>query len=120
MKRFWTIAGIATLMAVLGVAIAIQTIVALQTYPYYLSYFNPLMGGSQRAPQVLMIGWGEGLDRAARYLNDKPDADQLYVMSWYFPGCFSYFFKGISRDLPYQGWKDILLQATVLPSGQAR
>ena len=98
------------LSAVLVIAIAVQITVALRTYPYYLSYFNPLMGGSQKASQVLMVGWGEGLDRAARYLNDKPNSDELYVMSWYYPGCFSYFFKGISRDLPYQGWEDIHFQ----------
>jgi len=71
-----------------------QAIGALQTYPYYLSYYNPLMGGSVRAPQVMMIGWGEGIDQAARYLNGKPDVEHLRVMSWYPVGSFSYFFKG--------------------------
>jgi hypothetical protein len=71
-----------------------QAIGALQTYPYYLSYYNPLMGGSAQAPRVMMIGWGEGIDQAARYLNGKPDAEQMRVTSWYPDGSFSYFFKG--------------------------
>ncbi|MDX1415706.1 MAG: glycosyltransferase family 39 protein [Candidatus Promineifilaceae bacterium] len=62
-------------------------------YPYYLSYYNPLMGGSSRAPQVMQIGWGEGLDAAGRYLNDKPGSRDLNVASWY-PSSLSYYFAG--------------------------
>ncbi|MDM8530151.1 glycosyltransferase family 39 protein [Anaerolineales bacterium HSG25] len=36
--------------------------------PYYYSYYNPLLGGSWTAPQLVKIGWGEGLDRVGRYL----------------------------------------------------
>jgi hypothetical protein len=52
------------------------------------------MGGSQKAPEVMMIGWGEGLDQAARYLNKKPGASSLKVMAWYPDGVFSYIFDG--------------------------
>lgn len=73
-------------------------------YPHYLSYYNPLVGGSLTAPQVMMIGWGEGLDEAARYLNSKPNAEQLVVSTWYPLGCFSYFFEGqhtlAPKDIP--------------------
>lgn len=96
-------------LVVLG-AIVIQAVPIFQTYPYYLTYYNPLVGGSRTAPQILLIGWGEGLDQAARYLNQKPGAEQFYVLSWYVPGCFSYFFDGTSRDLPYSGWEDIHFQ----------
>jgi hypothetical protein len=50
-------------------------------YPYYLAYFNPLMGGPQRAAQTTLMGWGEGMEQAAAYLNTKPNADRLYVAS---------------------------------------
>jgi 4-amino-4-deoxy-L-arabinose transferase-like glycosyltransferase len=80
--------------ALLVAVLAGQALAIVQTYPYYLSYYNPLLGGSQRAPQVMMIGWGEGIDQAARYLNTKPGAKRLKVMSWYPNGSFSYFFKG--------------------------
>jgi len=59
----------------LGGILFIQALSALQTFPYFFSYYNPLAGGSSRAPQVMMIGWGEGMDQAARYLNQKPDAE---------------------------------------------
>lgn len=69
----------------------------LMTAPYYLTYYNPLVGGSLTAPHVLFVGWGEGLDEAARWLNQQPDADQLRVHSWYADGPFSYFFNGKSE-----------------------
>jgi hypothetical protein len=83
-------------------AILVQAAGSLNTFPYYFSYYNPLMGGSQKAPQVMQIGWGEGLDEAARYLNTKESAADLHVISWYSPGSFSYFFKGDSRYLGSQ------------------
>ena len=84
-------------VVVLVAAIGFQAASALITYPYYLSYYNPLMGGSRKAPQVMQIGWGEGIDQAARYLNQKPNAAKLKVISWYDSGSFSYFFKGADR-----------------------
>ena len=46
-------------------------------YPYYLTYFNPLLGGSVTAPHVLFVGWGEGLEAAAEWLNKQPEAETL-------------------------------------------
>jgi hypothetical protein len=71
-----------------------------QTFPYYLSYYNPLAGGAARAPAVMMIGWGEGLDEAGRYLAAQPGAANLRVISWYNQGCFSYFFPAASEHFP--------------------
>lgn len=76
-----------------GIAL-LQLTAILQTYPYYLTYYNPLMGGSAKAPQTMMIGWGEGLDQAARYLNAKEGGGRLRVLAWYPDGSFSYFFDG--------------------------
>ncbi len=95
------------------VAIVIHMIGTLQTAPYYLSYYSPLMGGGSRAPRTMMVGWGEGLDQAARYLNQKPDPSQLRVVSWYAPGCFSYFFAGSSTTMPMLGLSDADLQESV-------
>jgi len=95
--------NLARLSAVLliSLALGLQAASALSTFPYYLSYYNPLMGGSRKAPQVMQIGWGEGLDEAARYLNRKPDAWNLRVISWYATGPFSYYFNGNDRSLWY-------------------
>jgi hypothetical protein len=81
--------------------ILIQMGDSLRTFPYYLSYYNPLLGGSLKAPQVMQIGWGEGLDQAAEYLNQKPNGEKLKVAAWYPEGCFSYFFEGNNRPMEY-------------------
>jgi aryl-alcohol dehydrogenase-like predicted oxidoreductase len=52
------------------------------------------MGGGKKASEVLMVGWGEGLDQAARYLNINRESEDLKVLSYYPDGCFSYFFEG--------------------------
>ncbi len=84
----------------IGVALTVQLLVMLPTYPYYLTYYNPLLGGLSKAPEVMQIGWGEGLDEAARYLNDSvTDIDQTMVISWYKQAMFSYFFDGHVREL---------------------
>ncbi len=74
-----------------------QALLALNTFPYYLSYYNPLMGGGQAAPKVMQIGWGEGLDQAARYLKEKDQSRRLRVLSWYALGSLSYYFPGEVR-----------------------
>ncbi len=73
--------------------VAVQAALAWGAYPYFFSYYNPLLGGSRRAVEVMQIGWGEGLDQAARYINDKPNSDKIKVMAWYAGGPFSYFSK---------------------------
>jgi hypothetical protein len=50
---------------------------ALDSLPYPLMYYNPILGGSEKAREVLLVGWGEGYDLAAGYLNTLPDADTL-------------------------------------------
>ena len=93
---------------VLGLVVFSQAAVAGPTFPYYLDYYNPLLGGSRKAPEVLLVGWGEGLDQAARYLNAKPQAAGLNVSAWYRTGPFSYFFQGASSQIPNQDmWMDI-------------
>jgi hypothetical protein len=82
--------------AIPALAVAGQFSAAAPAFPYYLSYYNPLLGGTPKASEVMMIGWGEGLDQAARYLNTKPHAERLRVSTWFWNGTFSYFFKGES------------------------
>ena len=81
-----------------------QALFALPTFPYYITYYNPMMGGAARAPEVMMIGWGEGADEAGRYLDAKTDAPELRVASGYTNGPLSYFFRG--QTLPLTFWHD--------------
>ncbi len=59
--------------------VLLHAIPVITYYPYYLAYFNPLLGGPRTAAQITLIGWGEGMEQVAAYLNTKPNADQLYV-----------------------------------------
>lgn len=47
--------------------------------PYYFSYYNPLLGGARTATKILLVGWGEGLEKAAAYLNNKPAVEEFHV-----------------------------------------
>jgi 4-amino-4-deoxy-L-arabinose transferase-like glycosyltransferase len=69
-------------LVLIGV-VALQSILTLHHAPYYLTYFNPWMGGSRRAPQEMMVGWGEGLEQAVLYLKGMPDIQHKRVISWY-------------------------------------
>jgi hypothetical protein len=85
-------------------ALAGQLACALPAFPYYFSYYNPLLGGTKSAPRVMMVGWGEGLDQAADYLNGLREADRPRVASWVWNGTFSYFYEG--RIVRSREWLD--------------
>jgi len=70
----------------------------LSYHPYYLAYYNPLFGGTAVAVRVLPMGWGEGMDLTAEYLNQKEDAASLRVATGGIPG-FAPLFKGQTEDL---------------------
>lgn len=59
-------------------------------HPYVHAYRNPLF---RSVALHRPMGWGEGLDLAAEYLNAKPNAERLLVASYY-EGPFDYRFNG--------------------------
>ena len=93
-------------------ALALLTLIvqagfALPHHPYFLSFYNPLVGGPAQAPKVLFIGWGEAFEQAARYLNGKENAAELKVAAQY-PASFGPYFAGqtlaISKMYPTDIW----------------
>jgi hypothetical protein len=54
------------------VAVLLQLVPTLLVRPYYLSYFNPLLGGGAAAQRQVLVGWGEDMAPVAAYLNAKP------------------------------------------------
>ncbi len=75
------------------ILLLIQAVLIWPTYPYYFSYYNPLLGGGATAARLIQVGWGEGLNEAAAYLNTLPNAESLKVVSWY-STTFEPYFKG--------------------------
>jgi hypothetical protein len=84
----------------IGCILILQATSSLRLFPNMHAYYNPWMGGSRKAVDVMQIGWGEGLDLAALYLNQRTDAEDLLVTSWYGYGPFSFFFEGETFDMP--------------------
>ena len=63
----------------------------IPNHPYYLTYYNPLLGGIERAVREVPVGWGEGLEQAAAWLNTQPGAQDLGAAAWYSDIFFPYF-----------------------------
>jgi 4-amino-4-deoxy-L-arabinose transferase-like glycosyltransferase len=62
-----------------AVVIGLQILAIVSVYPYYLAYYNPIIGGGPGAARAVMVGNGEGLDLAAAWLNARPGAGDLWV-----------------------------------------
>lgn len=79
-------------------------------YPYYLTYYNPLVGGPWLAPKIIRVGWGDGMEEAARFLNQQPNAGQLRVAT-IIEQSFWPFFKGqiTGHDTPRTHTADYVL-----------
>jgi hypothetical protein len=58
-----------------------QSLTALPHLPYYYTYYNPLLGGPRQAVNYIRVGFGEGLDQPAAYLESKPNVTQLKLAS---------------------------------------
>lgn len=104
----WRHRGVTTAIALL----LLQLVILVPHYPYYLTYYNPLLGGTRAAQHLFMIGQGEGLEKAARWLNQSPNAKSIKVASWY-SRYFSTYFQG--QTLPI----DKRIQSGVQPWTQA-
>ena len=81
----------------LAAILALQLAMAVGFYPYYITYYDPLLEAVQpgaQNPTLRNTGYGVGLDRAAAYLAQKPGAAGMTVMSANGLGSFSYYFPG--------------------------
>jgi hypothetical protein len=103
--RIWKRRSRALWFPLCSVALVIQAGLALSHHPRYLTYYNPLLGGIMQAKRVLLVGWGEGYEKAAAYLNAKPDAEDLHVAVPAF-NVFSPQFRGMARPMQrYAAWE---------------
>jgi 4-amino-4-deoxy-L-arabinose transferase-like glycosyltransferase len=83
----------------LGAAIGMQAASAAPFFPYYYTYYNPIMEAGEPGLQDPNFGYGEGLDLAAAYLRQMPAAADSTVMAFYGRGPFSYFYPGTTEPL---------------------
>ncbi len=82
--RWWC--GVARLRPVATLPVLLFALLAgtlLWYHPYYLAYYNPLVGGGSVASRTMVVGWGEGLEQAAAYIRQQPDGCDFPLASWY-------------------------------------
>lgn len=75
----WPVIGLGS---VAGLFLLANTITVA---PWGLAYFNPILGGGATAERAIQVGWGEGLERAGRVIDDLESdrCDELLI--WSFP-----------------------------------
>ena len=75
--RRWLLVGL------VGAVGAGQALALVSVAPYPLAFYNPFVGGGPAAERVMLVGWGEGLDQVAEYLNAQPDAATSRIAIYY-------------------------------------
>ena len=75
--KSWLVVGAAALV------VGLQALLVFSVAPYYHSYYNPMWGSAERYAEKFQVGWGEGLDQAAHYLNKKEGINKKSIYSWY-------------------------------------
>jgi hypothetical protein len=82
--------------------VGLQLGLALASFPYFISYYNPVLEALEpgvQNPTLNVTGCGVGLDQAAAYLAQKPNAAGMTVMAANGYGCFSYYFPGRTEPM---------------------
>jgi hypothetical protein len=98
-RRMNAAAGRWGAVLLVSAAILLQAGSAAPFSPYYYTYFSPVMEAAEPGRQNPNFGYGEGLELAATYLDQKPEADNARAMAFYGRGPFSYFFSGSTEPL---------------------
>ncbi len=74
-------AGLKMRRGVLLLAVAANTLTVIPSFPHYISYFNPMVGGVEGGYHFVRgsdVDWGQGLKELAQYLKDK-HIDQVTI-----------------------------------------
>jgi hypothetical protein len=58
--------------AIVAVAALVQAATLVPVIRYPLAYYSPLLGGGGVAERLVLVGWGEGLDQVAAWINTRP------------------------------------------------
>ena len=69
-----------TAFVVVLIALVIaQGAMILPSWPYYLDAYNPLVGGMRAAQRTFTVGWGEGMEQVAAWVNRQLDSADLVI-----------------------------------------
>ncbi len=92
----------------IGLLLAVQLSLTVIYFPYFVDYWNPVVGGPWLAPYLVKVGSGEGLDQMGHYLSQKPDAHELTVATSFWES-FVPFFSGRYTKAHYDDEADYIL-----------
>jgi len=81
-------------IVLLSIVMLAQVGSAMATFPYYFTYRNPILKAAGWYSEFPHFPYCEGLELAAHYLADLPDAKNATVFSYYSRGCVSYYYPG--------------------------
>jgi 4-amino-4-deoxy-L-arabinose transferase-like glycosyltransferase len=68
--------------------------------PYQIVAFNQLFGGTAAGARTFFMGWGEGFDQVAGWLNQQPDITGVRVISLRVTSLNPYLKDGAQADFP--------------------
>ncbi|MCS7222392.1 MAG: glycosyltransferase family 39 protein [Anaerolineae bacterium] len=88
----------ATAQLLLAIA---QAAFLLSVFPDLQAFYSPLAGGASVARQILMIGNGEGLDQAGKWLSAQDGSAHQMAAAWY-PSVLDPYFAGRTMELNQQ------------------
>jgi hypothetical protein len=69
-------------------------------HPYSIVAFNQLFGGASAGARTFAVGWGEGLEQVADWLNRQPDSDDVLTISHMITSLNPYLREGARATFP--------------------
>ncbi len=100
-----------------------QAAFLLPVFPDLQAFYSPLAGGAPLARQILMIGNGEGLDQAGRWLSAQDGSAHQMAAAWY-PSVLAPYFAGrtieLNQQLPDGFWPWAMAHHVVLYVNQVQ
>lgn len=88
---------VVTLCAVLAV------VNAAWWHPYGIVAYNQMLGGAQAGARTFAVGWGEGLEQVAAWLNEQPDIVDVLTISHMITSLDPFLRKGARATFPQDG-----------------
>lgn len=89
--------------ALVGVAALVAVINAAWWHPYAIASFNQVLGGAQMGARTFAVGWGEGLEQVADWLNRQPDSTDVLTISHMITSFSPYLREGARATFPDEG-----------------
>lgn len=97
--------------AVILIIVFLQMISTIGVMPYRLDYYNPVLGGAERARNVMQLGWGQGGDQAMAFIVEDAQGQNVTVLTSDFLSSYEYFapesisFVRANEEIP-DNWRD--------------